>query len=251
MQIFNYQFKPKFIPTVATLLVLSLMINLGMWQSNKADQKQAKQDLFNQREKDEFISIGSAPLDIQSLRFRRVVARGRYEAEYQILLDNQVNKGQAGYHVITPLRIAGSSMRILVNRGWVPVGADRNILPNVDTTDTEVEVTGYLQDLSGRYIELSHTDEDLHGAWQKVWQNLDIGRYKKKVSFEIQPAIILLDPANSSGGYVREWPKPDFRIDVNRGYAIQWYLMSIALVIIYFVTNIKKSSPQEKVNAKR
>jgi surfeit locus 1 family protein len=54
-----------------------------------------------------------------------------------------------------------------------------------------------------------------------------------------------LDSTSAAGGYVRDWPKPDYRIDVNRGYAIQWYLMSIALFIIYIVTNIKKIPPEK------
>jgi surfeit locus 1 family protein len=249
MQIFNYRFQPKLIPTLATLLVLPLMIYLGMWQSNKADQKQAKQALFDQRGTDGFISIGAERIDLETLRFRKVIARGYYEPAYQILLDNQVNKGQAGYHVITPLHLAGTSMRILVNRGWVPLGADRNVLPQIETPVSEVEVAGYLQDVSGRYFELARPEET-KGTWNKVWQNLDLARYKKEVTFELQPALILLDPANASAGYVREWPKPDFKIDVNRGYAIQWYLMSVALIIIYFVTNLKKISPQDTSNAK-
>lgn len=250
MQIFNYRFQPKLIPTLATLLVLPVMIYLGMWQSNKADLKQAKQALFEQREKDGLVSIGTEPVDLEILRYRRVIARGFYDPKYQVLLDNQVNKGQAGYHVITPLKIGGSPMRILVNRGWVPVGADRNVLPQIDTPPTEVEITGYLQDMSGRYIELSRSEAS-QGSWQTVWQNLDVARLKKEMPFDLHPAIILLDPESQSGGYKREWAKPNFRIDVNRGYAIQWFLMSIALVIIYLVTNIKKISPQDTANAKQ
>ena len=176
------------------------------------------------------------------------MARGHFEPEFQILLDNQVYKGQAGYNVITPLHISNSSKRILVNRGWVPVGADRRVLPLIETINSEVEVTGFLQDLSGRYLELAQTENE-DGSWQKVWQNLNIDRYKKLVKYEIQPAMILLDSASAAGGYVREWPKPDYRIDVNRGYAIQWYLMSFALLVIYLVTNLKKISPQDTPNA--
>jgi len=247
MQIFNYKFQPKLIPTLATLVLLPVMISLGMWQADKAALKQAKLEQFEQREKDAPISISAAPIDIETLRYRRVVVRGFYEPEFQILLDNQIYKGQAGYHVITPLHIAGSDMRILVNRGWVPVGDDRSVLPVIESIQSEVEVTGYIQDFSGKYLELSSSDT-VQAGWQKVWQNLDITRYKKLAKFSIQPAILLLDPSSSSGGYVREWPKPDFRIDVNRGYAIQWYLMSIALLVIYLVTNFKKISLQDKTH---
>lgn len=247
MQIFNYKFQPKLIPTLATLVLLPVMISLGMWQADKAALKQAKLEQFEQREKDAPISISAAPIDIETLRYRRVVVRGFYEPEFQILLDNQIYKGQAGYHVITPLHIAGSDMRILVNRGWVPVGDDRSVLPVIESIQSEVEVTGYIQDFSGKYLELSSSDT-VQAGWQKVWQNLDITRYKKLAKFSIQPAILLMDPSSSSGGYVREWPKPDFRIDVNRGYAIQWYLMSIALLVIYLVTNFKKISLQDKTH---
>lgn len=243
MQIFNYRFQPRLIPTLATLLLLPLLVNLGLWQADKADKKQAMQDIYDQRGQSGLVQIGAEPLNLENMRFSRVVARGHYEPAYQILLDNQIYKGQAGYHVITPLHIAGSTVRVLVNRGWVPVGADRNNLPVIDTPQSEVEVTGYAHDPSGKYLELAHPDETKQG-WQKVWQNLDIKRYKKSVPFAIHPMSILLDPASSAGGYMRDWPKPDARIDVNRGYAIQWYLMSIALVLIYLVTNIRKIPPK-------
>jgi len=250
MQIFNYRFRPRLIPSLATLLVLPILINLGLWQANKADHKQAMQDMYDKRGKSAFVQIGAEPLKMEDIRFRKVIARGYYEPAYQILLDNQIYNGQAGYHVITPLHISGSDMRVLVNRGWIPVGSDRNILPVIDTPQNEVEVTGYAHDPSGKYLELAHPDET-QANWQVVWQNLDIKRYRKAVAFSIQPILILLDPANSAGGYVRNWPKPDFGIDMNRGYSIQWYLMSIALVIIYLVTNIKKIPVEDQINAKQ
>ena len=248
MQIFNYQFKPKLIPTAATILLLILMVNLGVWQSNKADLKQAQRALFEQREKDGFVSIGSADIDLEAMRYRRIALQGTFESEYQILLDNKVHKGQAGYHVVTPLHINGSAKRILVNRGWVPIGADRKVLPQVDTVRGQVEVTGYLQNFSGRYLELGKAQGGEEG-WQVVWQNLDIDRYKKLVKYEIQPAMLLLDASSTAGGFIREWPKPDDRMEVNRGYSIQWFLMSLALFIIFIVTNLKKITPQEAQNA--
>jgi len=239
MQIHNYRFQPKLKPTIATLLVLPLLISLGLWQSGKADQKQIMQDLYDKKENAVVIHVGSEELDVKSVRYSKIETHGYYEPEYQILIDNQVYKGQAGYHVVTPLHIAGSEIRILVNRGWIPLGVDRNILPTINTPKNEVEVVGLVQLPSSKYIELSNqTTSKLD--WQLVWQNLDIDRYKKVVTFKIQPAVLLLDPVSAAGGYVRDWPKPNLGIDVNRGYAIQWYLMALALIVIYFSTNIKK-----------
>ncbi len=254
MQIFNYSFQPKLIPTLATLMVLPLLMSLGLWQANKAEQKQAMQDVYDKRGKSELAQIGTEPITVESVRFSRVKARGYYEPAYQIMIDNQISKGRAGYHVITPLHISGSNMRVLVNRGWVAVGADRNILPVIDIPQGEVEVTGYAHDPSGKYLELG-TPEIKQESWQIVWQNLNIKRYTEAVSFPMHPIIILLDPASlsdttsSAGGFVRDWPRPDSRIDVHRGYAIQWYLLSIALLVIYLVTNLKKIPTEDHTNA--
>ena len=241
MQIINYRFTPKLIPTLATLLVLPILIYLGIWQSNKADIKKTLQDVYDRRASIELIHIGGELLNVETLRYGHVEARGIYEPAYQILLDNQIYKGQAGYHVITPLHIAGSNLRVLVNRGWVPVGANRNVLPVIDTPQNEVLISGIAHDPSGKYFELAHAAIDLK-SWQTVWQNLDLSKYKKRVPFPLQPVIILMDAKNSSGGFIRDWPKPNTGLEVNRGYAVQWYLMSIALVIIYIVTNFKKVS---------
>jgi len=249
MQILNYQFKPRLIPTVATLLILPLLMSLGIWQANKADKKQQMQQAFDQRASEDLMHIGSELVAVESMRYRHIEARGYYEPAYQILIDNQIYKGQAGYHVITPLHISGSDMRILVNRGWVPVGSDRNVLPVIDTPKNEVAVSGFAHDPSGKYLELVHVEHD-RNTWQIVWQNLNLDIYKQSVPFALQPVTLLLDSKNSAGGYVRDWPKPSSGMEVNRGYAVQWYLMSIALVIIYIVTNFKKTSAEDQNSGK-
>ena len=50
---------------------------------------------------------------------------GAYDSARQMLIDNMSNaEGRAGYYVITPFALRGGGW-ILVNRGWVPVGASR------------------------------------------------------------------------------------------------------------------------------
>ena len=94
MQIFNYRFQPKLIPTFATLLLLPLLLNLGLWQANKADKKQAMQDIYDQRGQSALVQIGAEPLNLESIRFSRVVARGYFEPAYQILLDTRFIKAR-------------------------------------------------------------------------------------------------------------------------------------------------------------
>jgi len=248
MQILNYRFRPRFVPTLATLLLLPILINLGLWQSHKADKKQALQALYDAREKSPFIQIGSLQLDPETLQYSKVVARGHYDAAHQILLDNQIYQGKAGYQVITPLQIEGSAMRVLVYRGWVPVGEDRRVLPLLDTPQVLVEVKGMAHVPSNKYFELGHAADSM-SQWQKVWQNLDMQKYQSAVKFPVQPVAILMETSVPASGYVQDWPRPDLKIGVNRGYALQWYAMSVALVLIYLVTNLKKIDHGDRSNA--
>ncbi len=224
---------------MATLLLLPALISLGQWQARKAEQKHALQETYDQREKGLSLQVGAHPLDPVAVRYSRVIVRGRYEPAYQILLDNQVHEGMAGYHVLTPLHIEGGNMYVLVNRGWVPIGRDRSVLPETDVPQGVVEVSGYAAVPSGKFFELEKP-EDLQSGWQKVWQNLDLKRYADAAPFPLQPVVIRLDPASTAGGYVREWPRPDARIEVHRGYALQWYGMAAVLTVFYLVTSIRK-----------
>src|SRR4030065_330165 len=129
-------------PTLATLALLPLMIGLGMWQLDRAGQKQRLQAEYDRRQLEPAKQLLSVLEPPEALRFRRVAARGRYEPEYQILIDNRVHQGQAGYHGLTPLQIGRASVRVLVNRGWVPLGQDRAGVPVVEAPRESVGGTG-------------------------------------------------------------------------------------------------------------
>lgn len=240
-KIYQYRFRPKLIPTLVTLALLPLLISLGQWQANKAERKQQLQQTFDERERAEPVLIGKQPLAPES-RYRKVMAYGRYEFEYQILLDNQIHDGKAGYQVVTPLHLEGSEMRVLVYRGWIPLGADRNRPPAAEPPSGMVTVTGVADQPSGRYIELEESGKPasmIQRDWQAVWQNLDMDRYRKVVPFPLQTLAIRLD-AEARGGYARDWTRPAERIDVHRGYAFQWYALAVLLVLYYAFTQIEK-----------
>jgi len=68
-------------------------IALGNWQTRRADEKRA------------------AGAQLQS-----VSVTGTFLPKYSVMLDNKLRHGKAGYEVVTPLRLAGSDLHVLVNR---------------------------------------------------------------------------------------------------------------------------------------
>lgn len=239
MQFYQYNFSPKLIPTLVTLAAITVMIMLGQWQSSKATQKQSMQDTYDARTTQMAERITSDELDAETLTYKKVVVSGSYETQFQILLDNRVQDDKAGYHVITPFRINGSERYILINRGWVPLGADRAVLPEIKTPYGMIELSGVAMLPPSKLYELEQP-ESLDSGWQIVWQNMDLVRLRKAVPFSLQPLIIQLDQT-SPGGFVRNWTRPDDRVATHMGYAFQWYGMAVMLALFYFFVNIKKN----------
>lgn len=238
-KILPYRFVPRWIPTIVTLLLLPVLISLGQWQSHRAEFKHHLQDSYDQAAQAAPLTIGADAVDISKVRYHRVKARGTYEPDYQILLDNQIYKGQDGYQVVTPLHLQDSEMHILVNRGWVKANGDRRILPDIASPKQVMEVSGMAMDPNTRFMELAE-EKSPGGVWQKVWQNLDMKRYAKAVPFPVQPVVIYLDPESPAGGFVRDWPRPDAKVDMHKGYALQWRALALMLTIYYLITSIRR-----------
>ena len=226
--------------TLLSMALIALFISFGQWQWNKATVKGDLQTLLDTRSAEPAISMPVVPADAQAMRYRQVITRGHYEAEHQILLDNRVHREQAGYHVITPLRIENSEMRVLVNRGWVPALAEHSQTPQVTTPTGLVDVSGMAIVPGTRYFTLGAEVAGSTSGWQKVWQNLDLPRYVKAVNFPVQPVIIQLSPESTPGGFAREWPRPDERIERHIGYALQWWGFALATVLIWLVVNFRR-----------
>lgn len=222
------RFRPGLAPTVATLLLVPLFVHLGNWQWGKAERKAAQQALLESRMQAPPVTLSGPVADAEPLRYAAVRVTGRFEPEFQILLDNQVWRGRAGFQVVTPLRIEGSAARVLVNRGWVPFGGDRSRLPEVPTPGGRVEVAGQAVVPPEKFFELGAAPAPQAG-WEPVWQNLDLRRYRESVAFPVLPVVVRMDAASPAGGFVREWPRPDEKTGMHRGYALQWWVFALGL----------------------
>lgn len=232
MRILNFQ--PPLIPTLAAIAMIALTVSLGNWQLRRANEKGTLQQNYDRAAVAAPFRVGAAPFDPKQLVYRRVVVTGEFDPRYEILIDNKVHNGVAGYHVVTPLRLAGSDMRMLVNRGWIAAGPDRRVMPSIPVPIGAITVEGIA-------VEPTHKILEMSGETQagKVWQNLVLERYRAQVPFKIQPIVIeQLTPFKDR--LVRSWRRPDAGIATHLGYAFQWYALAAAIVIIYIVVNVKR-----------
>jgi surfeit locus 1 family protein len=189
---------------VVALVVAGGCIALGNWQYAKFERKEAAQAQLDRRAADAPIALGGTPVSAEALRARPVVVRGRFEAGRQFLVDNRIHREQAGYHVVTPLQIEGSEMRVLVNRGWVPALARHSDVPAVATPGGTVELHGIAVVPGSRFFTLG---SEADSGWQPVWQNLDLARFARLAGYPVQPVVLQLaadaPPASCATGRAR------------------------------------------------
>src|SRR5690554_4858504 len=128
--------RPAFLPLAAAVPFFVLLLSLGFWQLDRAQQKETLYRQLEERARAPVVDLaaaGAARANAEDMHWRRVMLRGRYDPVVHFLLDNQVYRGRPGYFVYTPFLLAGESVRVLVNRGWVDAGADRGHAPDVET----------------------------------------------------------------------------------------------------------------------
>lgn len=231
-------FRPSLIGTIATLALIPLFIHLGMWQYNKAMVKQTLQQQYEVNAQQQDAELPNDFKNLEDLRYKNILVRGEYLTQYQIFLDNQVEGEEAGYHVITPLQLRDRHQVILVDRGWIPALANHSDLPNVETPIGEQEVRGQIWLPSQKFYTLKSDDVGSE-KWETLWQNMDMKRYAKAVPFEVAPVVLRMSPKNV-GGFVRNWIRPDDRIQTHLSYAYQWFGFAAATLGIYLFVSFRR-----------
>lgn len=233
-----FSFQPRLLTTLAAVAGVVLTFFLGQWQVGRADYKQGLQIRQDALGREPAVNIGAAPLAADDVLLRKVEVRGEFAPKYTVFVDNRLYQHQPGYHVATPLRIAGSQRYVLVNRGWIAANRDRSI-PVVDTPAGEQRVQGIAVAYSERYLELS-----TKVAEGNVWQNLVFERYRQATGLELHPFVIQQGEA-AEDGLKREWSRPDLGRNTHLAYAFQWYALSFAIFIYYLVTHVKRRAPPQ------
>jgi len=247
MRIGPFDFRPSLWPSLATLVLLPLLIGLGQWQLERAAWKQALVDVHAAHIGEPARPLGDLLTTLDSgLDYRQVTAQGVYDLDHQLLLDNQIHEGSAGYHVLTPLRLDGAGTGagwVLVNRGWVPLGASRRQLPAVTGPAGAVTVRAMVRLPPEKTFRLEAVEEPGAG-WPQVIQQLEIGPMEARLGRPLLPLVLLLD-REDPGGFVREW-KPVYGItpDKHRAYAAQWFTLALVLLMIYVGVNTRRCKPE-------
>ena len=199
MQIGRWLFSPGWQPALATAALFPLLVSLGNWQLDRADQKESLYELNMNRGLLDQVDINKEPSALtsqQDLLWRKVRVTGKYDEENIFLLDNQVVNNVAGYFVFTPIKIEQATKLLLVNRGWVPAGPYRKDIPVIDTSSGNVTINGVIKDPPVTGVVFSDTiTEDMGNGYIRL-QNINIDKLSSDILFFTKNASLINEDIN-------------------------------------------------------
>ncbi len=239
MHIGSLEFSPGRWPTAVTLILLGILVSLGFWQLDRAEQKRALLAQYGGGQKQTILQLEADLKSAAGLDYQDAVVVGHYDSGHQFLLDNRIHAGQAGYQVLTPFAIRDSGVAVLVNRGWIPLGKSRDRLPDVTVHEDRQRISGRLKIPPQKVFMLG--EEDPRQGWPWRIQRIRIESLSEQLGRPLLPVVLLLD-AGQPDGYVRQWrPLVGFGPERNVGYAVQWFGLAAALLIIYLAVNTRRT----------
>ena len=229
-------FTSGLLPALGGGLLIALLALLGLWQLHRADEKTALQASVEARALAvpmDLNHLGTSPDDLSSAAWRHVAVHGKWDGAHQVLLDNQILDGQAGYFVYTPLRIEGCSCAVLVNRGWISSGASRASIPDIGIEALTVEASGIAAPPPSSGFGARDDWEEMVSQRVVRVQRLDVAGVSRWLGVRLLPLTLRLDPSEPNG-YKRKRAPPAVNAERHFAYAAQWFLLAI-LAAVYLV----------------
>jgi surfeit locus 1 family protein len=240
LRIGRREFAPRAWAVAATLVVVAACVALGGWQLRRGEEKQALVAAF--------ASGTAASVDLQDAvrvdglpRYQHVRATGTYDTTRQVLIDNMPSQaGKPGYRVLTPFRRDGSDTLLLVDRGWVPLGTSRSVLPAVSVSPGHRTVSGRLDTLPEPGVRVGEAGVQGDRGWPRVLNFPRQQDVEQVLGERVEARIMLLDPA-APDGFERVW-RPAMRFGPERhlGYAIQWFALALTVLVAFVALSLRR-----------
>ena len=211
-------------------------MRLGFWQLDRAEQKE--QIVVEQQVQEALPPLQNSDWrQITANHLRQVQLSAIFDSERYLLLANRTRNSQVGYEVIALAYLPEQQDRpVLVNRGWVPASFDRTELPDISHPEGMVLITGYYY--CSQPNSMISQPTEFNGQWPAVVFDLSQEAVEQIFAPQIrpQPCEVRLD-SYSPLAFEASWQIINQSVEKHIGYAVQWFSMAFALIILALFAN--------------
>lgn len=228
-----------------SLVFLVLFINLGFWQLRRADEKVRLLEQQAARASQPSRPLAQVPSDSQRADQLPVILRGHYDRSETFLLDNRVLNGRVGFEVLSPFHDNGSDKYVLVDRGFVAMGRTRSDMPDIPPLKADSgTATGTI------YVARSDSEKPQDQTTAlgpdttivEAASPLLIARLMGKSFYAHVVRLAKSDP----NALPRYWPVTMMMPSRHRAYAVQWFLMAVAVLGAWSAFSFRRDRRMEE-----
>jgi surfeit locus 1 family protein len=220
-----------------TMLVFSLLIKLGFWQSERALEKEQRQQRISELSQRQALSLEQV-LALSGLQDGindlPITLTGEFIDDKVFLLDNQPNKGRLGYRVYQI--IERNNNAVLVNLGWIQGSLDRNILPEVLAITGNHTIMGHVREIEVGIQLQAQNFTDV--SWPLRVQQIEIDKFSELIGKKLLPFVVYLDKKEPLG-YKKNWQPIVMPPEKHRAYAFQWFSLALAWISLMIWAAVK------------
>lgn len=213
---------------------LPLLVGLGIWQLQRAEEKQMQLDQWRQQS-DNLTWLEH--LERGLLSGQPVTLHGHY-GEIHWLLDNRTREGVPGYEVLS-LFYPQRGKPVVVNRGWIQAPRRRDQLPVFPTPSGVVQLEGRISEFPQPPV-LADEHEPEGGQWPRRVQSLSHQEARAQER-DVAGLLVRLSDTGQPGAFRADWEPDMMGPQTHYGYAVQWFSLAVALVILTVVASYRKT----------
>ncbi|HEX2054318.1 MAG TPA: SURF1 family protein, partial [Actinomycetota bacterium] len=221
-----------------TLTIVVVCVSLALWQLGRLEHRRGENARLEAQMRlpvsdiDRLLTSADAGSDeLAEAGYRTVRAEGTFDSSQQVILQSRGLGNKPGNHLLTPL-VLQSGEAVLVDRGWVPLPTDDEVLAQSAPPAGAVKVEGVLLPSEERgFLGVSDPPPGRVTAIPRI----DLERLAGQLPYPLYPLYLrLLDqqPANS-GALPEPVPIPPPDEGPHRDYALQWFAFAGTALIIY------------------
>lgn len=198
---------------VVVLSLAAVCVRLGFWQLHRLGERRARNAAIAAARALPPVELPVRHPEPDTLRDRRVVARGTYDYGHERVWAGRTYEGVPGVALMTPLRLADGSV-VFVDRGWVPSPDGMHI-------DHARFHEGDSAAVRGLALPLPRGRGDV-----------DPARLRDSLPYAVLPIVLQLDAtaAGAPAGMAR-WRTPALDNGPHLSYAIQWFSFAVIAVV--------------------
>lgn len=215
-----------------------MLLSLGFWQLDRAGDKQALlarwQDQAESRSWSELQAEGLNP-------GQPVVIRGKYDQRRHWLLDNRTRNGQPGYELLS-LFHPQAGPAVVVNRGWLAAPRRRDERPAFTTPADPVELQGRVAEFPQPPVLDSVAEPT---GWPRRVQALSPAQAQAEEP-SLAGYLLRLADESQPGAKRADWQLDVMGAQTHYGYALQWFSLAAALVVLTLVASYRKTDSNDE-----